>query len=57
MATSFSGGRSQSTLREPPIMGKQLDIDINDFKKFNHEWKMLIGASVIFSFADRLSAV
>jgi hypothetical protein len=24
MATSFSGGRSQSTLREPPTMGKQL---------------------------------
>ena len=24
MATSFSGGRSQSTRREPPTMGKQL---------------------------------
>jgi hypothetical protein len=24
MATSFSGGRSRSTLREPPTMGKQL---------------------------------
>jgi hypothetical protein len=24
MATSFSGGRSQSTLREPPTMGKRL---------------------------------
>jgi hypothetical protein len=24
MATSFSGGRSQSTWREPPTMGKQL---------------------------------
>jgi hypothetical protein len=24
MATSFSGGRSQSTQREPPTMGKQL---------------------------------
>jgi hypothetical protein len=24
MATSFSGGRSQNTRREPPIMGKQL---------------------------------
>jgi hypothetical protein len=24
MATSFSGGRSWSTRREPPIMGKQL---------------------------------
>jgi hypothetical protein len=25
MATSFSGGRSQSTRREPPTMGKQLE--------------------------------
>jgi len=24
MVTSFSGGRSQNTRREPPIMGKQL---------------------------------
>ena len=24
MATSFSGGRSRSTWREPPTMGKQL---------------------------------
>jgi hypothetical protein len=24
MATSFSGGRSRSTRREPPTMGKQL---------------------------------
>jgi hypothetical protein len=24
MATSFSGGKSQSTRREPPTMGKQL---------------------------------
>jgi len=24
MATSFSGGRSRSTQREPPTMGKQL---------------------------------
>jgi hypothetical protein len=24
MATSFSGGRSQNTRREPPTMGKQL---------------------------------
>ena len=24
MATSFSGGRSRITLREPPTMGKQL---------------------------------
>jgi len=24
MATSFSGGKNRSTLREPPTMGKQL---------------------------------
>jgi hypothetical protein len=29
MATSFSGGRSQSTRRKPPTMGKQLVNFIN----------------------------
>jgi hypothetical protein len=28
MATSFSGGRSQSTRRKPPTIGKQLEIFI-----------------------------
>jgi hypothetical protein len=41
MATSFSGGRSRSTRREPPTMDKQLvhpvlDSVISDKKTFIH---------------------
>jgi hypothetical protein len=33
MATSLSGGRSQSTRREPPTMGKHL-VSFKDIKQF-----------------------
>jgi hypothetical protein len=37
MATSFSGGRSRSTRREPPTMGKQL---VNDYLPYFEKIKI-----------------